>query len=336
MTPDRTVTIPAPHVPHGPKGIPEHEADADYLRHAAKNLRWAGVLGSNLTETVAQMCEAAADALMDAAAAHPRPTSGPQSDEQPQKAPEERSDQQRAKEGVMSDMTEHVRGIPDASERELARSPMGPTPEEIRRLVREHDKAQRELAWMSERLPCDGLCSDAPEEDCSRHGRTPKELWAAITEVQQQRDEARAEAEHERDLLAQAMWDARAALGYDNDGDKTPAATIAGMGYERFASQHVTEATQQASDYEDSLGHWGDAEARATIAHVEAFINQRPEFIKALMGTSGGDDQADYHRWQGHAEARRHLATRLGVPAPHHPGETVALTPTDSDESDDD
>lgn len=41
------------------------------------------------------------------------------------------------------------------------------------------DSLQRHLDWFKDRFPCVG-CSDAPEEDCPRHGRTPSELWEAI------------------------------------------------------------------------------------------------------------------------------------------------------------
>lgn len=57
-----------PHVPHGPKGVPEHEADAKYYRDAARNIRSQkargnAFSGSNVTETVARLCEVVAEAL---------------------------------------------------------------------------------------------------------------------------------------------------------------------------------------------------------------------------------------------------------------------------------
>jgi hypothetical protein len=63
---DRLVSIP--HVPHGPQGVAQDEADADYYRKAAENIRYHKVhghafAGSNVTEAVAKLCEAAADAL---------------------------------------------------------------------------------------------------------------------------------------------------------------------------------------------------------------------------------------------------------------------------------
>lgn len=56
-------------------------------------------------------------------------------------------------------------------------------------------------------------------------------------------------------------------------------------------------------------------------AVVERFINQRTEYVSALKATRGTDDQSDYHRWQGGAEARRQLATALGWTVPHNPGD---------------
>lgn len=51
--PSDAVTIPRPHVPYGPVGIPEHEADAAYLEHAAGSLEsHYEVGGSNVRATV--------------------------------------------------------------------------------------------------------------------------------------------------------------------------------------------------------------------------------------------------------------------------------------------
>lgn len=66
--PPYLLTVAVPSVPFGPTGVPVREADADYYRAAARNIRHHKALGnafagSNLTETVARLCEAAADAL---------------------------------------------------------------------------------------------------------------------------------------------------------------------------------------------------------------------------------------------------------------------------------
>lgn len=55
--------------------------------------------------------------------------------------------------------------------------------EDVRRLEAENDALRAQIAWWEEKFPCDGLCSDAPEEDCSRHGRTPVDLWERYTEA---------------------------------------------------------------------------------------------------------------------------------------------------------
>lgn len=46
---------------------------------------------------------------------------------------------------------------------------------------------------------------------------------------------------------------------------------------------------------------------------VAGFIDQREEYVRVLRQCVNAD--ADYHRWQGHAEARRQLAGKLGKPA---------------------
>lgn len=50
------------------------------------------------------------------------------------------------------------------------------------------------------------------------------------------------------------------------------------------------------------------------------FINERPEYVTACRNAHP-DNTADYHRWQGGAEARRQLAQRLGWTVPHEIGE---------------
>ena len=69
------------------------------------------------------------------------------------------------------------------------------TPEDVPWLVEQVERAEAEVEWWKERFPCDGLCSDAPEEDCSRHGRSPADLWRIISEVAAERDALAQEAE---------------------------------------------------------------------------------------------------------------------------------------------
>ena len=63
-----TLIIDVPSVPYGPIGVPVEQADADYYRAAARNIRHAksrgnSFAGSNLTETVARLCDSVAEAL---------------------------------------------------------------------------------------------------------------------------------------------------------------------------------------------------------------------------------------------------------------------------------
>lgn len=52
---------------------------------------------------------------------------------------------------------------------------------------------------------------------------------------------------------------------------------------------------------------------RERLAVVEKFCAARAEFITAINNCHP-DNYADYHRWQGHAEGRRHLSQELGLP----------------------
>lgn len=64
LEPSDALTIPRPHVPYGPVGIPECEADADYLDHAASNLEGRyEVGGSNVRATVIKLLRDTASAL---------------------------------------------------------------------------------------------------------------------------------------------------------------------------------------------------------------------------------------------------------------------------------
>jgi hypothetical protein len=65
---NETITIRRPHVPHGPKGISSDEADANYLRIAARNIEHARCCGSNLTTTVVRLLHDAAAALTERSA----------------------------------------------------------------------------------------------------------------------------------------------------------------------------------------------------------------------------------------------------------------------------
>lgn len=59
-----TITVPRPHVPFGPDGVPAGQADAHYLHEAAQKLEeHYRPFGSNLRATVVQLIRDAADAV---------------------------------------------------------------------------------------------------------------------------------------------------------------------------------------------------------------------------------------------------------------------------------
>jgi len=53
-------------------------------------------------------------------------------------------------------------------------------------------------------------------------------------------------------------------------------------------------------------------ELQAQLDKVHAFVNERAQFIQVLRNYVG-EDNGDYIRWTGHAEARRVLAETLGI-----------------------
>lgn len=53
--------------------------------------------------------------------------------------------------------------------------------------------------------------------------------------------------------LAQAMWEGLDVLGYDLDGDLTPAAALAG-GVDGFIESFLGDMHQMRKDYDEALG----------------------------------------------------------------------------------
>jgi hypothetical protein len=71
--------------------------------------------------------------------------------------------------------------------------------EDVERMQKDVERLTAERDWYKDRFPCDGGCVDEPEETCSRHGRSPADLWRIIGEVAAERNAltakvARAEA----------------------------------------------------------------------------------------------------------------------------------------------
>ena len=61
---DPRISIPRPHVPHGPKSLTEDQADVNYLREAAWKLEdHYKPFGSNLRATIVKLIRDAADVI---------------------------------------------------------------------------------------------------------------------------------------------------------------------------------------------------------------------------------------------------------------------------------
>lgn len=73
-----------------------------------------------------------------------------------------------------------------------------------------------------------------------------------------------------------------------------------------------------ADSFKGTLVHlqWAVAEIerlRAELDKVAAFCAQRAEYVTSILNCHP-DNAHDYYRWQGHAESRRQLSERLGLP----------------------
>ena len=105
-----------------------------------------------------------------------------------------------------------------------------------------------------------------------------------------------AELEADRRDLAQGIWEARAALGFDNDGNSTPGASIVGMGAEWFALRHVNEARQARKDFEDEIAELEAERGEATVEwgvhsevndHVWPHVSEESAHYGAGLAASG-------------------------------------------------
>ena len=71
---------------------------------------------------------------------------------------------------------------------EQAMTRMASSAADVPWLLAEVARLTAEREWFNDRFPCDGVCVDAPEEACSRHGRNPADLWRIIGEVAAERN----------------------------------------------------------------------------------------------------------------------------------------------------
>lgn len=73
-------------------------------------------------------------------------------------------------------------------------------------------------------------------------------------------ESATKQAIRERDTLAQALYDAWLVLGFDGDGDTTPAAWIAGSGFPNFAHEVLHDITEHRKDDDVNARPAGEAD----------------------------------------------------------------------------
>ena len=75
--------------------------------------------------------------------------------------------------------------------------------EDVERMQKDIERLTTEREWSEDRFPCDGGCVDAPEETCSRHGRSPADLWRIIGQVTAERDALAAQVARVESLAGQ-------------------------------------------------------------------------------------------------------------------------------------
>lgn len=111
----------------------------------------------------------------------------------------------------------------------------------------------------------------------------------------------------------------------DAQQDAHPLADAAGSTGPYIVHGCVVNSAQQLKDAVRTVWKYGPAlldkldAANARVEELErqhakavAFIYERAQFIQILRNYRG-EDNGDYIRWQGHAEARRVLAESMGI-----------------------
>jgi hypothetical protein len=132
----------------------------------------------------------------------------------------------------------------------------------------EVERLTAEREWFKDRFPCDGVCVDAPEEACSRHGRNPADLWRIIGEVTAERDAQTKRAERLERWYADALtmldksrrWKSIASLTAERDSLAARLALVEALAeaeVERLTAERDALAAQVAR-----LAKPGDSDAR--------------------------------------------------------------------------
>jgi len=140
-------------------------------------------------------------------------------------------------------------------------------------LLTERDRSAWAVRFMDENFPCDGGCNanDGPAEECSRDGRSPRDLWEIIGRVMAERDAARAQiAEADRLLVGMFYADAYKVL---TRGAQDAASVWSG--HRGFAADEVL--AQDAAEPSDGGGNRHEAFEKAVArADAEPWTDPEP------------------------------------------------------------
>lgn len=114
---------------------------------------------------------------------------------------------------------DHEAALARIRELEAANKEVG---DALRSVSKHYESAIARAEALESRFPCDMGCVEAAEETCSRHGRTPDDIWRIVNEVIEQRDKQIARAKvAEAKVAAErwASWDQGHYAGCDNPDD---------------------------------------------------------------------------------------------------------------------
>ena len=156
-------------------------------------------------------------------------------------------------------------------------------------LRRELVRLRAEVVGWEERFPCDGLCRDYAEEDCSRHGRKPAELWAFLGEVQAERDAERARRAKVEALAAHLVsehlggrLDSGCSLTADSGSGRCTRRAVAVKWEHGFADEvcetHAEKARARGALVVSPRRHDGTASALASVPEPSDALDELAEF----------------------------------------------------------
>ncbi|MFI8360774.1 hypothetical protein ACIGD1_11500 [Streptomyces sp. NPDC085612] len=142
-----------------------------------------------------------------------------------------------------------------------------------------------------------------------------------------------AELEAERHVTNEALSDAAERMRQDRDRIAELEAQVAAVDDLRIRAIDKGDQLRARVDEIERKYTFDTAKLRARVAELEAaaeqvaeFCAQRAEYVTNLRAFVEGGEH-DYYRWTGHAEARRQLSQRLGLPV-GWPAEDLPVVPT--------